>query len=130
MGQAGKRGSGKGQFGDYIGLAVDGEGNVYAADHLNQRIQKYDGDGKLLAIWNTPKCNFFTPRPVELAIDSQDNVYATDAKNHCIMKFDRDGNFISTIGDFSETDLPTGITVDKEGNIYITDDQYENVKKT
>lgn len=41
----GKRGSGPGEFADVRSLAVDAQGNVYAADGGNKRIQVFDNDG-------------------------------------------------------------------------------------
>ena len=41
----GKRGTAPGEFADVRSIAVDGEGNVYAADGGNKRIQVFDNDG-------------------------------------------------------------------------------------
>ena len=43
--QWGSTGSGNGQFAGVKSLAVDAQGNVYAADVGNKRIQVFDGDG-------------------------------------------------------------------------------------
>jgi hypothetical protein len=43
--QEGLEGAGNGQFGLIRGLAVDGEGDVYAVDWGNWRVQKFDPDG-------------------------------------------------------------------------------------
>jgi len=125
----GSQGNGDGQFGDYIGLAVDSQGNVYAADPVNHRIQKFDSNGTFLAKWSPPKCSDFSPRPVGIAIDSQGNVYVTDPNSHCIQKFDSQGTFLTQLGDFSETELPIGIAVDTQENVYITDNAYGVIEK-
>ena len=44
----GSTGSGPGQFNGVKGLAIDAQGNVYAADARNKRIQVFDADGKYL----------------------------------------------------------------------------------
>lgn len=41
----GGRGTGQGQFASVTSVQVDGDGNVYAADHGNGRIQVFDNDG-------------------------------------------------------------------------------------
>ena len=41
-------GDGDGQFNEPVGLAVDANGNIYAADTWNKRIQVFDPDGKFL----------------------------------------------------------------------------------
>jgi DNA-binding beta-propeller fold protein YncE len=44
----GQTGKGPGQFEGVKGLALDAQGNVYAADFGNKRIQVFNGDGKFL----------------------------------------------------------------------------------
>ena len=41
----GKKGTAPGEFADVSGIAVDAQGNVYAADGGNQRVQVFDNDG-------------------------------------------------------------------------------------
>jgi len=41
----GKKGTAPGEFADVSSIAVDGQGNVYAADGGNQRIQVFDNNG-------------------------------------------------------------------------------------
>ena len=51
-------------------LAVDGHGRLYAADALNQRIDRFDAGGR----W---ECSFATPRRVwHLAVDRYDRLHA------------------------------------------------------
>src|ERR687895_273728 len=47
----GTLGSGDGQFGDPLGIATDQAGNVYVADSLNSRVQKFTPDGRLITRW-------------------------------------------------------------------------------
>jgi len=49
----GNRGFGDGQFADPWGVAVDIGGNVYVADRLNNRIQKFNSSGVFLAKWGS-----------------------------------------------------------------------------
>ncbi len=46
--QWGSTGTGQGQFGGVKGLAIDAQGNVYAADAGNKRIQVFDATGRFL----------------------------------------------------------------------------------
>ncbi len=41
----GKRGTGQGEFANVRSIAVDGQGNVYAADGGNKRVQVFDNNG-------------------------------------------------------------------------------------
>ena len=48
----GKKGTATGEFADVRGIAVDAQGNVYAADGGNKRIQVFDNDGKFKTAFN------------------------------------------------------------------------------
>ena len=41
----GKKGTATGEFGNVRSIAVDAQGNVYAADGGNKRVQVFDNDG-------------------------------------------------------------------------------------
>ena len=71
----GSSGTGDGQFNKSTGVATDSSGNVYVADYYNNRIQKFDSDGKFLVKWGTSgtgEGQFAGPSGV--ATDSSGNV--------------------------------------------------------
>ena len=115
----GSLGSGDGQFNTPYGIATDSSDNVYVADTLNHRIEKFSSAGSLVSVWGwgvqdgtnayetcTSSCQagisgsgdgqFNTPEGI--AIDSSDNVYVTDSQNNRIEKFSSAGSFTSTWG--------------------------------
>src|SRR5437660_10191424 len=47
----GSAGAGRGEFNDPRGLATDGAGDLYVADHGNNRVQKLGPTGRFLGIW-------------------------------------------------------------------------------
>ena len=49
----GGRGSGKGQFDDPRGIAIDSAGNIFVADTSNARIQKFSPDGTFVTSMGT-----------------------------------------------------------------------------
>ena len=49
--QAGKEGSGEGQFKQPFGVAVDAAGDVYVFDSVNLRVQKFSEDGEFLLMF-------------------------------------------------------------------------------
>ena len=58
-------------------------------------------------------------------MDSEGYVYVSDSYNHRIQKFTSDGNFITKWGKEGdgegEFDIPRGIAVGPEGNVYVAD---------
>jgi DNA-binding beta-propeller fold protein YncE len=84
----GSRGTEDGQFFHPGAVAVDSSGNVYVADELNHRIQKFDSDGTFITKWGSQgegDGQFIHPQ--EAALDSSDNVYVADGSNNRIQKF-------------------------------------------
>lgn len=70
----GSLGSAPGQFNQPKGLALDQSYNVYIADEFNNRIQKFDSNGNLMAVFGQDRLN----HPIDVAVDSQGRVYASD----------------------------------------------------
>lgn len=94
----GDLGSGDGQIlgGDHSGpesLAVDGLGNVYVADKLNNRIVKFDPNGKFV-LNMTGDGQHKLLEPWIVTADSKGNAYA--ATYNTIWKFDPSGAFVGT----------------------------------
>ena len=86
----GKWGTGDGQFDSPVGLAIDGDGNVYVADWRRNRIQVFDHLGRFLRKWGTQGTGdgqFISP--VGLAIDRDGNVHVADGGNDRIQVFER-----------------------------------------
>ncbi len=70
------------------GIAVDGQGNVYVADWGNDRIQKFNADGRFITRWGAEGTGdgHFSGL-LAIAVDRQGNVYVADAGNRRIQKF-------------------------------------------
>ncbi|HEX6652421.1 MAG TPA: 6-bladed beta-propeller [Thermoleophilaceae bacterium] len=129
--RAGLAGSGTGQFKAPNGIATDGV-NVYVADGLNSRIQKYDLAGNPAGGWTVPGGQ----RPLDVAVHGG-NVYVTTLADK-VWRFDTagtpdnswDGDGVtgasgSGPGQFSG---PEGIAVDGTG-VYVSDTGNERVQK-
>ncbi|HPQ38865.1 MAG TPA: TIGR03663 family protein [bacterium] len=128
--QFGSFGSQAGNFNTPKDIAVDKDGNIFVADLKNNRIAKFDKDGKFLLEWGrkgTEKGQF--DQPIGLCVDPQGNVYVADTWNHRIQKFDTNGNFEMTFGDSTVFWAPKDIVIDDAGYLYISNTGYHNIKK-
>jgi DNA-binding beta-propeller fold protein YncE len=121
----------EGQFDEPVGLAINQEGNIYTADTWNQRIQVFSPDYSNLVF------NFQFEREIVgwygqsldnkpyLAIDDLGNLYVSDPEGYRILQFDSNGTFLRYWGDYgtdlSGFNLPTGISVDREGRLWVVD---------
>ena len=104
-GGAGGRAPGSGTPGSAFSrptdVAWDKAGNIYVADGIgnNNRIAKFDKDGRFLTHWGSTGNGPGQFSGIKaLAIDAQGNVYAADAGNKRIQVFDGEGTFKSEFG--------------------------------
>lgn len=82
-------------------VAWDKTGNIYVADGIgaNDRIAKFDKDGKFILHWgSTGKGPGQFDGVKALAVAANGDVYAADAGNKRIQVFDADGKFKSEFG--------------------------------
>ena len=60
-------------------------------------------------------------------------MYVVDSGNNRIQKFTKDGRFLSTWGTTGsgagEFDMPWGIALDRQGNVYIADWRNDRIQK-
>jgi DNA-binding beta-propeller fold protein YncE len=115
----GEYGIAENQLGRPDGIDFDSSGNMYVAESLNARIQKFDSEGNFLLMWGwgvddgamefqkcTSTCQAGDEgyhagqfdEPVGLAVDPSGNVFVSDFQNARVQKFDSDGNFLFTFG--------------------------------
>jgi hypothetical protein len=137
------------QFQSPIGIYVDNGGNTYVADELNNRIQKFpagstsatngvtiagNGPGNLA---DTSGAQLY--QPSDVFVDRNGYVYVADFLNHRIQKFPPGSNsstYATTVaghplwaGQSSPIQNPQGIFVDTAGNVYVTDEGLNRVRK-
>jgi sugar lactone lactonase YvrE len=117
------------------GLAFDGEGNLYIADTLNQRVRRVDVNGQIGTVAGTGASGYLgdgragtyaelnlATNPLEgigqgVAVDSQGDVFIADALNHRIRRLDVKG----TITTIAQMNRPLGLAVDAQGLVYVAD---------
>jgi predicted membrane-bound mannosyltransferase/DNA-binding beta-propeller fold protein YncE len=133
----GAPGSAPGDFLRPAGVAVDSQGNFYVADSQNNRVEKFDSTGRLLASsdGSAPgQAGFHEPWGV--AVDKQGMVYVADTWNHRIVKLDAQLKLITTWGHPNPQTGPDGllsfygpraIAFESNGNLLVTDTGNERV---
>ena len=103
QGRGGPPGSGTpgSSFNRPADVAWDSAGNIYVADGIgtNNRIAKFDKDGRFITHWGSTGAGPGQFNGVKaIAVDAQGNVYAADAGNKRIQVFDGQGTFKSEFG--------------------------------
>ena len=104
---------------DPAGLAVDSQGNLYAANFgvsagVSNNVAKFDLAGTFVgAISNNVN------RPFGVLVDAADNLYVGNWFTNKISKFDSSGTFLTTLGDSNNINGPMGLAKDSGGNLFV-----------
>ena len=117
----GGKGSGKGQFDNPRGLAVDTGGNIFVADTNNWRIEKFSPNGTYITTIGTKGTGYGQlGEPNGIAIDRTGNIYVAEvASNHRVQKLAPDGTFI---GEWAPGLYgPRRIAIGPDDSIYVVD---------
>jgi len=121
----------EGQLRAPFGVAVDAAGTIYVSDSGNQRVARFSADGKFAGSLG----DGFLNGPEGIALDGAGNLYIADTFNGRIRKIATDGTLSSVAGTGqtgiysgdnnpatnAALSLPTDVTVDSAGNLYISD---------
>ncbi|HBR17693.1 MAG TPA: hypothetical protein DD725_08825 [Deltaproteobacteria bacterium] len=138
----------KTHFHDPISLALDQTGNIYVSDSGNHAIRKITPDGVVSTLSGNGRHGYkdgvgkgaFFSWPTGIAIDGAGNIYLCDSQNNRIRRITPDG-VVSTVAGISipgfadgpgynaRFSFPTGIEVDKAGNIYVADSGNNRIRK-
>ena len=134
-------------------VRVDTLGNIYFSEAGNAIIRKVNAAGRISTIAGIPGIGGFSGNggqataaelnnPVGIAIDKNLNVYVADQVNNQIRKISTSGIITAVAGTgaagFSgngaqatnaKLDQPTGVAVDRAGNMYIADYMNNEVRK-
>lgn len=131
----GQQGDQPGEFHFPIDIVINAQDEIYVTDHLNDRVQKFDRTGKLLAQFPV------LPNPGGLALDKQGNlvishIVASGSSKHKIGDrisiYSPQGKLIRQWGKPGkgpgEFNCPGGIAVADNGRIYVADQTNHRVQ--
>lgn len=123
----GSQGRGRGQFDEPRGIALDQAGFIYVVDTKNNRVQKFDTGGNVVAVFGSAGSgNGEFKDPGGIAVGPDGSVYVADTWNHRIQQFDQRGTFLRAWTD--EFFGPRGVAVAADGTIFVTDTGNKRVK--
>jgi len=137
-------------------VAVDLAGNVYIADSYNNRVRKVDPSGTITNFGGSPSAiagntgdggpaaSATLDHPTGVAVDAPGNVYIVDSNNNRVRKVDASGTITNLAGSpsglagntgdggpatFATLDHPSGVAVDRAGNVYLSDGNNHRVRE-
>lgn len=132
------------------GVAVSSSGTVYVADTENNTIRMITAAGVVTTLagnFNTAGSADGTGTaalfnfPNSLAVDASGNLYVADEGNNTIRKITTAGvvttlagnagnaGYVDATGTLAKFNRPTGVAVDSGGNVYVTDDANNLIRK-
>src|ERR1700716_16208 len=137
---------GKGYYGFEFAhsVRVDKDDNIWTVDEGTNLVTKFSPDGKVLMVIgrrppavdgpvvtpgpNPPAQKYILCRPTDVGFDPQGNIFISDGYcNNRVVKYDKNGRFVAQVGsekagkDPGEFNLPHGLQVDRQGNVYVAD---------
>ena len=105
-----------------IGIAVDGAGDVFIADHYNNRVVEVPAGG---GAQTTVGSGLSYPHGV--AVDGAGDVFIADSYNNRVVEVPAGGGAQTTVG--SGLNGPLGVAVDGAGDVFIADNGNNRVVK-
>jgi hypothetical protein len=125
---------GAASFNEPLGVTVDVSGNIYVADYINSSLRKITPAGVVTTL--TSITNIFG-----VTVDASGNLYCAQYGNHVVSKYSSTGVYsviAGMAGTSGTTDgtgaaarfnFPAGITIDGNGNLYVTETFNNRIRK-
>ncbi len=143
---------GTAEFAGPSGLVLDGQGNIFVADTYSFRVRKIDSSGNVTTFTGNGTFGYVDgtggrsgtaefSEMVGIVMDAQGNLYVADGNNNNrIREIDPSGNvttiagngnssFRNDFGTASSFNLPEGMAIDAQGNLYVADSHNNCIRK-
>jgi len=137
------------QFNTPSGIVIDRNGNIIIADTSNNRIRKLSADGSKVStiagsgvagFKDGPAAEAQFDGPMDVAVDEDGAIFVADAYTDSIRKISTNGVVTTLAGGGSPGygdgpvasalfDTPSGVTVNKDGNVFVADTGNHAVRK-
>jgi hypothetical protein len=119
---------------DCHGMTTDDSGNLYLADLIQARVQKFSALGVFSKKWGyAGTANGLFRGPIGATLDSTGNIYVLDCFNQRVQKFSGTGTYVSQFGSQGGGNgqflMPVGITTGPSNSIYVADLMGNRVQK-
>ncbi len=125
----GSQGSGNGQFDHPWDLTLDGDGNIYVADHYNHRLQKFDPSGNFLSKLDTTTPGGTVLRPSGIRYSPHNRrLYVVFDNDPALNWYSLSLSWLANKG--LALNSPRSMGVDSSGKVYIADAGNDRVVKT
>lgn len=129
------------RFNGVRGICIDGNGNLYVADVINNLVRKILPTGFVTTLAGSPAGYTGTTDgsgssarfsgPSGICIDADGVIYVSDVMNHRIRKISAGGEVVTFagssagsadgIGTEAQFYYPSGMCIDKSGNVFVAD---------
>ena len=136
-----------------LGVVRMPDGDLVVADYKGNRLWRIDGEGILHTFAGDgapgdegdggPAIDARVYGPHDLALDRHGNLYFSDLWNNCYRRIDRETGIITRIAGagrvgrggtggpalYAEIDTTSGVAIDDEGNIYLSGEWDNNIRR-